>query len=251
MLVATEIRNYLATVVERTRALVGEDLLDVWLIGSRVGVRLVRVAGPRAPGRPRAVPAERERRPGPSPRRPARPRRVPELLVGARPGRRAAGRRPLAGRASAADVLPEVPPGRVRRAIRESLAWHDGPDAGAPNRRLDKGEQGGGPGLPCRLPIPTTPTTWRSAPPLPRSRRADAPTLHHGRSEVTMAWTPDVCPRPSGRPRPQPRATRHEVHRSPRRDPGDPEGSPRRCRRRNHPRPRSRSGSCYKSLCMS
>lgn len=55
---------------------------------------------------------------------------------------------PLAGRASAADVLPEVPPGRVRRAIRESLAWHDGPDAGSPNRRLDKGEQGGGPGLP-------------------------------------------------------------------------------------------------------
>lgn len=40
MPVPTEIRDYLATVVERTRALVGEDLPDVWLIGSRVGVRL-------------------------------------------------------------------------------------------------------------------------------------------------------------------------------------------------------------------
>lgn len=37
----------------------------------------------------------------------------------------------------AKDALPPVPDHRVAQAIRESLAWHDGPDAGSPNRVLN------------------------------------------------------------------------------------------------------------------
>ena len=35
------------------------------------------------------------------------------------------------------EVLPEVPRERIRAAIRNSQAWHDGPDAGSPNRVLN------------------------------------------------------------------------------------------------------------------
>lgn len=35
------------------------------------------------------------------------------------------------------DALPALPDHRVAQAIRESLAWHDGPDAGSPNRVLN------------------------------------------------------------------------------------------------------------------
>lgn len=36
-----------------------------------------------------------------------------------------------------ADVIPQVPSDRLRRAIRESIEWHNGPDAGSPNRVLN------------------------------------------------------------------------------------------------------------------
>lgn len=44
---------------------------------------------------------------------------------------------PLGSDADAAAVLPEVPRDRVVRAARGSLEWHDGPDAGSPNRVLN------------------------------------------------------------------------------------------------------------------
>lgn len=43
----------------------------------------------------------------------------------------------ILGATSAADVVPPIPDDRLRRAVRESVAWHDGPDAGAPNRVLN------------------------------------------------------------------------------------------------------------------
>lgn len=46
---------------------------------------------------------------------------------------------PLGGSSAARDVLPALPPGRVVDAVRESVAWHDGPDAGSPNRVLNLG----------------------------------------------------------------------------------------------------------------
>lgn len=44
---------------------------------------------------------------------------------------------PLGDSPPAKDALPPVPDHRVAQAIRESLAWHDGPDAGSPNRVLN------------------------------------------------------------------------------------------------------------------
>lgn len=44
---------------------------------------------------------------------------------------------PLEGARAASEVIPEVPAGRVRRAVDESITWHDGPDAGSPNRVLN------------------------------------------------------------------------------------------------------------------
>lgn len=35
------------------------------------------------------------------------------------------------------DVLPRIPADRLRQAVRESFDWHNGPDAGSPNRVLN------------------------------------------------------------------------------------------------------------------
>ncbi|MCE1178964.1 MAG: DUF4111 domain-containing protein [Micrococcales bacterium] len=45
---------------------------------------------------------------------------------------------PLVGTRSPADVIPPVPEERLRQAVIESAHWHDGADAGSPNRVLNQ-----------------------------------------------------------------------------------------------------------------
>jgi hypothetical protein len=44
---------------------------------------------------------------------------------------------PLTARSPITEAVPRVPRERLRQAIRESVEWHDGPDAASPNRALN------------------------------------------------------------------------------------------------------------------
>lgn len=88
---------------------------------------------------------------------------------------------PLDGKAPP-DVLPQVSANRLAQAIRGSLEWHDGPDAGSPNRVLNL----------ARLLVLVEEGRWVS-------KAAGAVELRRTHPELTGAVDEALCARAEGR----------------------------------------------------